>query len=141
MYNGDQMRKKVLVEHGFRLPNAMDNRPLRFEEFEAIVPQVVFVSATPGPHELQRTEGEVAEQVIRPTGLLDPIIEVKPAQGQVPDLLEQCEIRVRRGEARTRDRPHQATLRGPDQLPRQERRTGARPAQRDRNARPRDNLD
>ena len=98
MYNGDQMRKKVLVEHGFRLPSAMDNRPLRFEEFEAIVPQVVFVSATPGPHELQRTEGEVAEQVIRPTGLLDPIIEVKPAQGQVPDLLEQCEIRVKRGE-------------------------------------------
>ncbi|MDX2118064.1 MAG: excinuclease ABC subunit UvrB [Planctomycetota bacterium] len=98
MYNGDQMRKKVLVEHGFRLPSAMDNRPLRFEEFESIVPQVVYVSATPGPHELQRVEGEVAEQVIRPTGLLDPIIEVKPAQGQVPDLLEQCEERVKRGE-------------------------------------------
>ena len=98
MYNGDQARKKVLVEHGFRLPAALDNRPLRFEEFEAITPQALFVSATPGPYELQRCEGVVAEQVIRPTGLLDPQIEVRPAQGQVPDLLNRCRERAARGE-------------------------------------------
>ncbi|MCC6677184.1 MAG: excinuclease ABC subunit UvrB [Phycisphaerales bacterium] len=98
MFNGDQMRKKVLVEHGFRLPSAMDNRPLRFEEFESIIPQLLFVSATPGPYELNRAGGEVAEQIIRPTGLLDPEVEVKPAKGQVPDLLEQCKQRVAGGE-------------------------------------------
>ncbi len=98
MYNGDQARKTVLVEHGFRLPSAMDNRPLRFEEFEAIVPQVLYVSATPSKYELERTGGEVAEQVIRPTGLLDPEVEVKPTKGQVPDLLEQCKVRVEQGE-------------------------------------------
>ena len=98
MFNGDKARKTVLVEHGFRLPSALDNRPLRFEEFEAIVPQVLFVSATPGPYELERTGGVVAEQVIRPTGLLDPVIEVKPAQGQVPNLLERCKERVAKGE-------------------------------------------
>jgi excinuclease ABC subunit B len=90
MYNGDQIRKQVLVDHGFRLPAALDNRPLRFEEFERIVPQVLFVSATPGPYELERVQGEVAEQVVRPTGLLDPPIEVRPAAGQVADLLERC---------------------------------------------------
>ena len=98
MFNGDRQRKQVLVEHGFRLPSALDNRPLRFEEFESIVPQVMFVSATPGPYELERTSGEVAEQVIRPTGLVDPEIEVKPAQGQVPDLLERCREIAGRGE-------------------------------------------
>ncbi|QOI99112.1 MAG: excinuclease ABC subunit UvrB [Phycisphaeraceae bacterium] len=98
MFNGDRARKTVLVEHGFRLPSALDNRPLRFEEFEAIVPQVLFVSATPGPYELTRCGGEVAEQVIRPTGLLDPVIEVRPARGQVPDLLERCRARVASGE-------------------------------------------
>ncbi|MEM1071990.1 MAG: excinuclease ABC subunit UvrB [Planctomycetota bacterium] len=98
MYNGDKARKQILVDHGFRLPSAMDNRPLRFEEFEAIAPQIVFVSATPGPYELEATAGEVAEQVIRPTGLTDPEIEVVPAQGQVPDLLERCRERVERGE-------------------------------------------
>ena len=98
MYNGDQARKTVLVEHGFRLPSAMDNRPLRFEEFEAIVPQVMFVSATPGPYELGRTQGEIAEQVIRPTGLLDPVVEIRPTKGQVPDLLEECRLRVERNE-------------------------------------------
>jgi excinuclease ABC subunit B len=97
MYNGDQARKKVLVEHGFRLPSAMDNRPLKFEEFESVVPQVVFVSATPAPYELEKTGGEVAEQVIRPTGLLDPVIELKPAQGQVPDLIAQCKAAVAKG--------------------------------------------
>ena len=98
MFNGDRARKDILVEHGFRLPSALDNRPLRFEEFESVVPQIMFVSATPGPYELQRCQGEVAEQVIRPTGLLDPIIEVKPAQGQVPDLLERCTARAAAGE-------------------------------------------
>jgi excinuclease ABC subunit B len=98
MFNGDQARKTVLVEHGFRLPSAMDNRPLRFEEFEGIVPQVVFVSATPSKYELERTGGEIAEQVIRPTGLLDPVVEIKPTKGQVPDLLEQCQARIASGE-------------------------------------------
>jgi excinuclease ABC subunit B len=98
MYNGDRRRKEVLVEHGFRLPSALDNRPLRFEEFESVAPQIVFVSATPGPYELEKCAGEVAEQVIRPTGLLDPEIEIRPAQGQVPDLLQRCRERVERGE-------------------------------------------
>ena len=98
MYNGDRARKEVLVEHGFRLPSALDNRPLRFEEFEAMVPRAVYVSATPGPYELEKTGGEVIEQVIRPTGLLDPVVEVRPARGQVPDLLEQCRERVASGE-------------------------------------------
>ncbi len=90
MYHGDQHRKRTLVEHGFRLPSALDNRPLQFAEFEELVPQLVFVSATPGPYELERAEGEVAEQVIRPTGLVDPAIEILPARGQVPDLIEKC---------------------------------------------------
>ncbi|MCC6659350.1 MAG: excinuclease ABC subunit UvrB [Phycisphaerales bacterium] len=98
MYHGDQNRKKILVEHGFRLPSALDNRPLRFEEFESIVPQVLFVSATPGPYELRKVGGEVAEQVIRPTGLVDPEIEVRPARGQVPDLIEHCRARAAAGE-------------------------------------------
>ncbi len=98
MYHGDRNRKEVLVEHGFRLPAALDNRPLKFEEFESIVPQILFVSATPGPYELTRTAGEVAEQIIRPTGLLDPEIEVRPAKGQVPDLIERCRERAARGE-------------------------------------------
>ncbi|MEX2219644.1 MAG: excinuclease ABC subunit UvrB [Phycisphaerales bacterium] len=98
MFNGDRQRKQVLVEHGFRLPSALDNRPLRFEEFEAIVPQTMYVSATPGPYEIQRSGGEVSEQVIRPTGLVDPQVEVKPAQGQVPDLVAQCKQRAAIGE-------------------------------------------
>ena len=98
MYNGDRQRKLVLVEHGFRLPSALDNRPLTFEEFETITPPLVFVSATPGPYELGRTKGEIVEQVIRPTGLLDPELEVRPAAGQVPDLLKECQLRAERGE-------------------------------------------
>jgi excinuclease ABC subunit B len=98
MFNGDRARKEVLVNHGFRLPSALDNRPLRFEEFENFVPQIVHVSATPGPYELEKTSGEVAEQVIRPTGLVDPDIEIKPAKGQVPDLLVQCRERIEKGE-------------------------------------------
>src|SRR5687767_3593255 len=87
MYNGDRQRKEVLIEHGFRLPSALDNRPLKYEEFEQMWNQVVFVSATPGKIELEKTAGEVVEQVIRPTGLVDPEIIVHPAQGQVPHLL------------------------------------------------------
>jgi excinuclease ABC subunit B len=98
MYNGDRQRKEVLVEHGFRLPSALDNRPLKFEEFEKMWHQVVFVSATPGKFELQKTGGEIVEQVIRPTGLVDPEIIVHPAQGQVPHLLEQVRERAARGE-------------------------------------------
>ncbi|MCA9303373.1 MAG: UvrB/UvrC motif-containing protein, partial [Phycisphaerales bacterium] len=98
MFNGDKARKQVLVDHGFRLPSCLDNRPLRFEEFEQMTPRVLYVSATPGPYELEQTQGEVIEQVIRPTGLVDPIVEVRPARGQVPDLLEQCRTRVERGE-------------------------------------------
>lgn len=98
MFNGDRARKTVLVEHGFRLPSAMDNRPLRFEEFEALVPRLMFVSATPGPYELEHCQGIVAEQVIRPTGLLDPVIEIRPAQGQVADLVARCQERVASGE-------------------------------------------
>ena len=98
MYNGDRARKEVLVEHGFRLPSALDNRPMRFEEFEAMWSDVLFVSATPGPYELRRSAGEIVEQVIRPTGLLDPVITVKPARGQVPDLLHEIQARAARGE-------------------------------------------
>ncbi|MBX7167616.1 MAG: excinuclease ABC subunit UvrB [Pirellulales bacterium] len=94
MYAGDYSRKRTLVDHGFRLPSALDNRPLRFEEFQAKIRQVVYVSATPGPYELEQTGGEVVEQVIRPTGLLDPEIEIHPARGQVPHLLEQIRARA-----------------------------------------------
>jgi excinuclease ABC subunit B len=87
MYHGDRSRKEVLVEHGFRLPSALDNRPLTFEEFDHKVGQRIYVSATPAPWELERTGGVVVEQVVRPTGLLDPVIEIRPAQGQVDDLL------------------------------------------------------
>ncbi len=98
MYNGDRQRKEVLVDHGFRLPSALDNRPLKYEEFERMWNQVVYVSATPGKIELEKTGGEVVEQVIRPTGLIDPEIFVHPAQGQVPHLLAQIKERAERGE-------------------------------------------
>jgi len=98
MFHGDRNRKQVLVEHGFRLPSAMDNRPLRFEEFQSMVPRVIYVSATPAKYELERTGGVVAEQVIRPTGLIDPVIEIKPAQGQVADLVARCKERAAGGE-------------------------------------------
>jgi len=98
MFNGDKARKDVLVEHGFRLPSALDNRPLTFEEFEQLVPQTVYVSATPGPYELNKTRGDVVEQVIRPTGLLDPAVEIRPAQHQVQDLMEACAERAARGD-------------------------------------------
>jgi len=97
MYNGDRQRKEVLVEHGFRLPSALDNRPLKYEEFMQMVGQTMFVSATPGPIELELSGGEVVEQVIRPTGLVDPEIIVHPAQGQVPHLLERIKEVVAEG--------------------------------------------
>ncbi|MFP3937890.1 MAG: excinuclease ABC subunit UvrB [Phycisphaerae bacterium] len=98
MYAGDRSRKEVLVEHGFRLPSALDNRPLTFDEFERLWGDVVFVSATPGDWELEQAGGEVVEQVIRPTGLVDPAVEVRPAKGQVQDLIEQVRGRVADGE-------------------------------------------
>lgn len=98
MYAGDRSRKTTLVEHGFRLPSALDNRPLRFEEWEQKINQVVFVSATPADYELEKTGGEIVEQVIRPTGLLDPIVEVAAARGQVPHLLEQIRERTASGD-------------------------------------------
>ncbi len=98
MYHGDRSRKRTLVEHGFRLPSAVDNRPLTFEEFEARLNQAIFVSATPGPYELEASGGEVVEQLIRPTGLLDPEVIVRPAKGQVDDLIAEVRETVERGE-------------------------------------------
>jgi len=97
MYNGDQARKNVLVEHGFRLPSALDNRPLKFEEFEQKGHQFLYVSATPGPYEIEHTD-EMVEQIIRPTGLLDPIIEVRPSQHQIDDLMEEIRVRIEKNE-------------------------------------------
>ncbi|MFD1707597.1 excinuclease ABC subunit UvrB [Siminovitchia sediminis] len=97
MYNGDQARKQVLVDHGFRLPSALDNRPLKFEEFEKHIQQIVFVSATPGPYELEKTP-EMVEQIIRPTGLLDPTIDVRPIEGQIDDLLGEINDRIEKNE-------------------------------------------
>lgn len=93
MYKGDRSRKETLVEFGFRLPSALDNRPLKFEEFESLAPQTIFVSATPGNYELEKSAGEIAEQVVRPTGLLDPELEVRPVATQVDDLLSEIRIR------------------------------------------------
>jgi excinuclease ABC subunit B len=98
MYGGDRSRKQTLVEHGFRLPSALDNRPLKFDEFEGITGQTIYVSATPAEYELMCSEGVVVEQVIRPTGLLDPVIEVRPSLNQIDDLLEEIEIVVQRHE-------------------------------------------
>lgn len=97
MYNGDQARKNVLVDHGFRLPSALDNRPLKFEEFEDKINQIVFVSATPGPYELEHCQ-EMTQQIIRPTGLLDPIIEVRPTKGQIDDIIGEIRLRIERDE-------------------------------------------
>ena len=98
MYEGDRSRKTTLVEHGFRLPSALDNRPMKFEEWEQRVNQVIYVSATPGDYELEKTGGEIVEQIIRPTGLLDPVIEVVPARGQVSHLLDQIRLRRDQGD-------------------------------------------
>ncbi len=98
MYNGDRIRKKTLVEHGFRLPSALDNRPMTFEEWEKAVNQVIYVSATPGDYELEKSGGSVVEQVIRPTGLLDPEIQVRPVKNQIDDLINEIRIRSKKGE-------------------------------------------
>jgi excinuclease ABC subunit B len=98
MYNGDRMRKKTLVEHGFRLPSALDNRPMTFEEWEAATNQVIFVSATPSEYELTRSGGAIVEQVIRPTGLLDPEIQVRPVKNQIDDLINEIRVRNNKGE-------------------------------------------
>jgi excinuclease ABC subunit B len=98
MYHGDRQRKQTLVEYGFRLPSALDNRPLSFEEFESRLGQTIYVSATPGPYELQKSGGVVVEQVIRPTGLRDPQVAVRPVKGQVDDLLAEIRVRAERKE-------------------------------------------
>ncbi|HEY2962807.1 MAG TPA: excinuclease ABC subunit UvrB [Pyrinomonadaceae bacterium] len=98
MFEGDQSRKRTLVEYGFRLPSALDNRPLNFKEFEARIGQTIYVSATPGPYELTKSSGEVVEQIIRPTGLMDPEVEVHPVKGQIDHLLEECRQRAERHE-------------------------------------------
>ena len=98
MFAGDFSRKSTLVEHGFRLPSALDNRPLRFDEWEKKLGQRIYVSATPGDYEITMSGGEVVEQVIRPTGLIDPIVRVEPARGQVPALLEEIKLRAAKGE-------------------------------------------
>ena len=98
MYGGDRSRKENLVEYGFRLPAAMDNRPLKFEEFESLQNQVMYVSATPADYELEQTEGAFVEQIIRPTGLLDPIIEVRPSLNQIDDLMEEIDETVKKEE-------------------------------------------
>ncbi|MBE4469916.1 excinuclease ABC subunit UvrB [Vibrio parahaemolyticus] len=98
MYKGDRSRKETLVEFGFRLPSALDNRPLKFEEFESLAPQTIFVSATPGNYELEKSAGEIADQVVRPTGLLDPMLEVRPVATQVDDLLSEIRIRAAKEE-------------------------------------------
>ncbi|SFF50912.1 Excinuclease ABC subunit B [Fontimonas thermophila] len=98
MYRGDRSRKETLVEYGFRLPSALDNRPLRFEEFERICPQTIFVSATPGDYEIEKSAGAIVEQVVRPTGLVDPAVEVRPASSQVDDLLGEIRMRAERQE-------------------------------------------
>lgn len=98
MYNGDRSRKQTLVDFGFRLPSALDNRPLRFEEFEKKIKQAIFVSATPGDYELEKVNNNVVEQIIRPTGLLDPIIEVRPSHGQIDDLIGEIRDRISKGE-------------------------------------------
>ncbi|MFC4355166.1 excinuclease ABC subunit UvrB [Chryseomicrobium palamuruense] len=97
MYNGDQARKSVLVDHGFRLPSALDNRPLKFEEFEEHIHQAIYVSATPGPYEIEHTP-EMVEQIIRPTGLLDPVIHIRPIHGQIDDLIHEINLRAERNE-------------------------------------------
>ena len=94
MYNGDRARKEILVDYGFRLPSAVDNRPLKLEEFEERVNQIMYISATPGPYELEHTNGEFVEQIIRPTGLLDPIVEVRPIEGQIDDLVQEINKRT-----------------------------------------------
>ena len=117
MYRGDFRRKFTLAEHGFRLPSCMDNRPLKFEEWDAMRPQSVFVSATPAAWELDQTGGVFVEQVIRPTGLIDPPVEIRPVSMQVDDLLDEIRKVAAAGQPRAGDDAHQAHGRGPDRVP------------------------
>ena len=98
MYNGDRMRKQTLVDYGFRLPSALDNRPLKFEEFESKINQAIYVSATPGDYELEKTNNQYVEQIIRPTGLLDPVIEVRKSEGQIDDIIAEINDRIKKNE-------------------------------------------
>jgi hypothetical protein len=127
MYRGDRSRKENLVDYGFRLPSALDNRPMRFEEFEAKQPQVIYVSATPRDYEHEHS-GAIVEQVVRPTGLVDPEVEVRPALTQVDDLLSEIQRARRRRRARAGHHADQAHGRGPDRLSRRARRARALPA-------------
>src|SRR5512145_3051263 len=97
MYAGDRSRKEVLVEYGFRLPSALDNRPLNFAEWEDHIHQIIYTTATPGPYELQKSQ-QIVEQIIRPTGLLDPEVEIRPVKGQIDDLIAEVNRRIRQGE-------------------------------------------
>ncbi len=115
MYEGDRSRKTMLVEHGFRLPSALDNRPLRFDEFIERVPQVVFVSATPGEWEVS-VSTQVVEQLVRPTGLVDPKVEVRPTRHQIDDLMNEIRVRVEKGQ-RTLVTTHQEDGRRSHRLP------------------------
>ncbi len=116
MYAGDRSRKQTLVDYGFRLPSALDNRPLNFDEFEERINQVIFTSATPGPYELEHS-AQIVHQVIRPTGVLDPEVEVRPVKGQVDDLLGEINKRTARGRACAGHHPHQAHVRRFERLP------------------------
>ena len=116
MWHGDRSRKQNLVDYGFRLPSAMDNRPLKFEEFETRTGQIIYVSATPGPYELTKSAGVVVEQIIRPTGLVDPQIEIRPVKGQIDDLLAEIRIRAENNQRVLSHHPHQAHVRRPRQL-------------------------
>ena len=118
MYGGDRARKKNLVEYGFRLPSAFDNRPLKFDEFQSLVHQVIYVSATPADFELRESGGVVVEQLIRPTGLLDPEVVVRPSENQIDDLMEEITVRVERGGARSCYYAHEADGGGVDGLSR-----------------------
>ena len=136
MYKGDRSRKETLVEYGFRLPSALDNRPLRFDEWEGLAPQTIFVSATPGPYEARKS-GQVVEQVVRPTGLVDPVVEIRPVRTQVDDVLSEIQPLRRARRAGADHDAHQAHGGGPDRVPRRARRARALPAlgHRDRRAR------
>ena len=127
MYRGDRSRKETLVEYGFRLPSALDNRPLRFDEWEKLAPQMIFVSATPGTYELQRS-GQVVEQVVRPTGLVDPEVEIRPVRTQVDDVLSEIKMLRRARRARADHDADQAHGGGSHRVPRRARREGALPA-------------
>ena len=134
MYEGDRSRKQTLVDFGFRLPSALDNRPLRFDEFLAKVPQIVFVSATPGAYELRHST-RIAEQLIRPTGVVDPEVELRPTKNQIDDLLGEIRKREAGRRARARHDADEEDVGGPDRLPARVRREGALPPLGDRHAR------